>query len=102
CSQASRRRLCFPTRRSCDLLIGGVIYYEDTICRPDVDWVVLHEYQKHRVCTLLDPSADPLGRGFHTIQSMMAIGSGGIYGEGYLDRKSTRLHSSHVKISYAV
>ncbi|MFT0851488.1 rod shape-determining protein RodA [Achromobacter sp. F4_2707] len=65
-------------------LIGGVIYYEDRICQPGVDWVVLHEYQKHRVCTLLDPSVDPLGRGFHTIQSMIAIGSGGVYGKGYL------------------
>lgn len=65
-------------------LIGGVIYYEDRICQPGVDWVVLHEYQKHRVCTQLDPSVDPLGRGFHTIQSMIAIGSGGVYGKGYL------------------
>lgn len=77
-------RLLIPLFLIGAVLIGGVIYYEDQICRPDVDWVVLHEYQKHRVCTLLDPSVDPLGRGFHTIQSMIAIGSGGIYGKGYL------------------
>lgn len=64
--------------------IGLLLYYEDQLCQPGMDWVVLHEYQKHRVCTLLDPSVDPLGKGFHTIQSMIAIGSGGVYGKGYL------------------
>lgn len=64
--------------------IGTLIYYETDICQPGVDWVVLHEYQKYRVCTLLDPSSDPLGKGFHTIQSMIAVGSGGIYGKGYM------------------
>lgn len=64
--------------------IGMLLYYEDQLCQPGVDWVLLHEYQKHRVCTLLDPSVDPLGRGFHTIQSMIAIGSGGVYGKGYM------------------
>jgi len=77
-------RLLVPLFLGGALLVGGVIYYEDTICQPDVDWILLHEYQKHRVCTLLDPSVDPLGRGFHTIQSMIAIGSGGVYGKGYL------------------
>lgn len=64
--------------------IGALVYYEEQLCQPDVDWVVLHEYQKYRVCTLLDPSVDPLGKGFHTIQSMIAIGSGGVYGKGYM------------------
>ena len=77
-------RLLVPLFLGGVLLVGGVIYYEDRICQPGVDWVLLHEYQKHRVCTLLDPSVDPLGRGFHTIQSMIAIGSGGVYGKGYL------------------
>lgn len=66
------------------LVIGGLLYYEDTICQQDFDWVVLREYQKNRVCTLLNPSSDPLGKGFHTIQSMIAIGSGGVYGKGYM------------------
>lgn len=65
-------------------IIGGLLYYEQTICQPDFDWVVLREYQKNRVCTLLNPSSDPLGKGFHTIQSMIAIGSGGVYGKGYM------------------
>ena len=56
--------------------LGTLVYYEDQLCEPEVDWVVLHDYQKHRVCTLLNPSSDPLGRGFHTIQSMIAVGSG--------------------------
>jgi len=64
--------------------IGTLIYFEEQICQPGVDWVLLHEYQKHRVCTLMDPSVDPLGKGFHTIQSMIAIGSGGVYGKGYM------------------
>jgi rod shape determining protein RodA len=63
---------------------GTLLYYQTQICQPDFDWVVLHEYQKNRVCTLLDPSSDPLGKGFHTIQAMIAVGSGGIYGKGYM------------------
>jgi len=77
-------RLLVPLFVAGAVLVGGVIYYEDVICQPNIDWVVLHEYQKHRVCTLLDPTVDPLGKGFHTIQSMIAIGSGGVYGKGYL------------------
>lgn len=72
--------------------LGAVVYSEDQICRPDVDWVVLHEYQKHRVCTLLNPGTDPLGKGFHTIQSMIAIGSGGIYGKGYMQGTQSHLN----------
>lgn len=64
--------------------LGVLLYSQDHICQPDVDWVVLRDYQKYRVCTLLDPSTDPLGKGFHTIQSMIAVGSGGVYGKGYM------------------
>jgi rod shape determining protein RodA len=71
--------------------IATLIYYEDALCAPGVDWVVLHDYQKLRVCTLLNPSADPLGKGFHTIQSMIAVGSGGLYGKGFLDGTQTHL-----------
>ena len=49
----------------------------------DVTWPLLHGYQKNRICTLLDPSSDPLGKGFHTIQSVIAIGSGGFFGKGW-------------------
>jgi len=51
-----------------------IIIFGSTICAPDVAWPFVHNYQKHRICTLLDPSSDPLGKGFHTIQSMIAIG----------------------------
>ena len=52
---------------------------------------MMHEYQKHRICTLLDPSTDPLGKGFHTIQSTIAVGSGGVYGKGYMNGTQTHL-----------
>lgn len=71
--------------------LGLLVYYESSICQPGVDWVVLHEYQKGRVCTLLNPSSDPLGKGFHTIQSMIAVGSGGVYGKGYMLGTQTHL-----------
>ena len=71
--------------------LSTVVYYEEQLCQPDVDWVVLHDYQKHRVCTLLDPNADPLGKGFHTIQSTIAVGSGGLYGKGYMQGTQTHL-----------
>ncbi len=71
--------------------IGLIIYFEDTLCKPGFDWFVLHEYQKTRVCTLLDPMSDSLGKGFHTIQGMIAIGSGGLYGKGYMQGTQTHL-----------
>lgn len=71
--------------------LGLILYYEDHLCAPGFDWHVLHEYQKHRVCSLLNPGMDPLGRGFHTIQSMIAVGSGGLYGKGYMLGTQTHL-----------
>ncbi len=47
-------------------------------------WSMLHDYQRQRVMTLLDPSSDPLGAGYHIIQSTIAIGSGGVLGKGWL------------------
>ncbi|TAN27204.1 MAG: rod shape-determining protein RodA [Castellaniella sp.] len=71
--------------------LGTLVTYEDQICQPDVDWVVLHDYQKYRVCVLLNPGTDPLGKGFHTIQSMIAVGSGGVYGKGYMQGTQSHL-----------
>ena len=71
--------------------VGAVVAYQDKLCDEDCDWVVLHDYQKHRICTLLDPSTDPLGKGFHTIQSTIAVGSGGTYGKGYMNGTQTHL-----------
>jgi len=54
-------------------------------------WGHLHDYQRQRIFTLFDPEADPLGTGYHTIQSMIAVGSGGIYGKGWLNSSQAHL-----------
>lgn len=78
------------------LVLGAVgiialVLAEPKICQPGVDWPVLREYQRHRVCTLLDPMKDPLGKGFHIIQGMIAIGSGGLTGKGFMNGTQTHL-----------
>ncbi|WP_291927673.1 rod shape-determining protein RodA, partial [Limnohabitans sp.] len=74
-------------------LVGMVVLVimEPTLCADGVDWRVLHEYQRQRVCTLLDPARDPLGKGFHIIQGMIAIGSGGFWGKGFMQGTQTHL-----------
>ncbi|HEY4369209.1 MAG TPA: rod shape-determining protein RodA [Steroidobacteraceae bacterium] len=52
---------------------------------------LLHDYQRQRVLTFLDPQTDPLGSGYHIIQSQIAIGSGGIFGKGYLNGSQAQL-----------
>lgn len=54
-------------------------------------WSMLHDYQRQRVLTLIDPTTDPLGTGYHIIQSMIAVGSGGIPGKGWLHGTQTHL-----------
>ena len=54
-------------------------------------WQFMQDYQKQRVLTLFDPQSDPLGSGYHIIQSMIAIGSGGIYGKGWLNGTQSQL-----------
>jgi rod shape determining protein RodA len=54
-------------------------------------WTVLHDYQRQRVLTMIDPTADPLGKGFHIIQSMIAVGSGGLTGKGWMQGTQTHL-----------
>jgi len=54
-------------------------------------WSMMHDYQRHRIMMLLDPSQDALGKGYHTIQGMIAVGSGGILGKGYLNGTQTHL-----------
>jgi rod shape determining protein RodA len=71
--------------------IVAIVLAGPHICEPGVDWRVLHEYQKNRVCTLLDPTKDPLGKGFHIIQGMIAIGSGGLFGKGFMQGTQTHL-----------
>ncbi len=55
-------------------------------------WVNMHSYQKQRVLTFLDPYTDPLGHGYHTIQSQIAIGSGGLSGKGWLQGTQSQLN----------
>ena len=54
-------------------------------------WSVMHDYQRQRVLTLLDPTTDPLGSGYHTIQSTIAVGSGGVLGKGWMNGTQTHL-----------
>ena len=83
-------KLIIPTLVIGAVAITAIVVSEDRICEPDVKWPLLREYQKNRVCTLLDPSTDPLGKGFHIIQGMIAIGSGGVQGKGFM--KGTQTH----------
>ncbi|TXI13151.1 MAG: rod shape-determining protein RodA [Polynucleobacter sp.] len=86
----------------CILLI---VIFGGYICEPQVKWFMLHDYQKHRICTLLDPSTDPLGKGFHTIQSVIAIGSGGLFGKGWLNGTQAHLEfipEKHTDFIFAV
>ena len=68
-----------------------LVSFGDSLCADGVRWSVLHDYQQQRICTLLDPSRDPLGRGFHTIQGMIAIGAGGVFGKGFMAGTQTHL-----------
>ena len=82
-----------------------IIIFGNTICARDVVWPFVHDYQKHRVCTLLDPTSDPLGKGFHTIQSMIAIGSGGFFGKGWFQGTQAHLEfipEKHTDFVFAV
>ena len=71
--------------------IALIVWFGDDLCAPGNRWPVLHEYQQQRVCTLLDPTRDPLGKGFHIIQGMIAIGSGGVWGKGFMAGTQTHL-----------
>jgi len=68
-------------------------------------WLVMHDYQRKRVLTLLDPESDPLGAGYHIIQSKIAIGSGGIFGKGWLNGTQGQLEflpERHTDFIFAV
>ncbi|MDP3827190.1 MAG: rod shape-determining protein RodA, partial [Polaromonas sp.] len=68
-----------------------VVWFGPQLCADGVRWPVLHDYQQQRICTLLDPTRDPLGKGFHIIQGMIAIGSGGMFGKGFMQGTQTHL-----------
>jgi rod shape determining protein RodA len=83
-------KLILPILLAVAIGAGTVVSLENKICQPEVQWPMMHDYQKHRICILLDPQSDPLGQGFHTIQAVIAIGSGGTFGKGWL--KGTQAH----------
>ena len=71
--------------------IAVLVAMGDDWCADGVRWPILHDYQQQRICTLLDPTRDPLGKGFHIIQGMIAIGSGGLSGKGFMQGTQTHL-----------
>jgi rod shape determining protein RodA len=71
-------------------LIGSIVGIA-AACAP-VAWYFMHDYQRQRVLTLLNPESDPLGAGYHIIQSKIAIGSGGLFGKGWLNGSQSHLN----------
>jgi len=71
--------------------IGLLVIFEPRLCVDGMDWPFFRDYQQQRVCTLLDPGRDPLGKGFHIIQGMIAIGSGGFWGKGLMQGTQAQL-----------
>ena len=84
-------RLVLPPLLIGAIGIAALVMSEEKICAEGVRWPVLHEYQQQRICTLLDPRRDPLDKGFHTLQGMIAIGSGGLHGKGFMLGTQTHL-----------
>ena len=84
-------------------ILGGMILYHGLkkrvllVCLISIPlllpmaWFALHDYQKQRIMTFLDPSNDPRGAGYHIIQSKIAIGSGQIWGKGFLEGTQSKL-----------
>lgn len=70
-------------------IIGGMVVAG--IASAPVLWSMLHEYQRHRIEMLFDPTQDALGKGYHSIQGMIAVGSGGLLGKGYMQGTQTHL-----------
>lgn len=85
-------------------LIGaGVVFLAGFI--PIMWFFLMHDYQKTRVMTLIDPDSDPLGAGYHIIQSKIAIGSGGIEGKGWMEGTQSQLEflpEPHTDFIFAV
>ena len=98
-------KLIVPVLLAGMVALGGLFAFEDRLCHADARWPGFKEYQRQRVCTLLDPSLDPLGKGFHTIQSTIAVGSVGMTGKGWLKGTQTHLEfipERHTDFIFAV
>jgi rod shape determining protein RodA len=85
---ASGFYVLFLAGLSWKVLVGLVVLAAASI---PVAWPLMHDYQRQRILTLLDPSQDPLGAGYHTIQSTIALGSGGISGKGWMNGTQAHL-----------
>ena len=83
--------LILPLLLAGAVAVVALVASEDRICQPGVKWPLLRDYQQNRICTLLDPTKDPLGKGFHIIQGKIAIGSGGVSGKGFMNGTQTHL-----------
>jgi rod shape determining protein RodA len=84
------------------ILVGMVL---TALAAAPVAWNFLHDYQRNRILTLLDPEKDPLGKGFHIIQSTIAIGSGGVFGKGWREGTQAQLEfipEHHTDFIFAV
>ncbi|HKY02676.1 MAG TPA: rod shape-determining protein RodA [Burkholderiales bacterium] len=84
--------------------IIGVLVAGVTAAAP-IMWSLLHDYQRRRILTLIDPTSDPLGAGYHIIQSTIAVGSGGVLGKGWLQGTQTHLEfipERHTDFIFAV
>lgn len=73
------------------LALLALALFGGPLCAEGLRWSLLRDYQQQRICTLLDPGRDPLGKGFHIIQGMIAIGSGGVWGKGFMAGTQTHL-----------
>ena len=82
---------------ACAIFLGGLAWKwialisATAIAAVPLIWPLLHQYQRDRVLTMFNPWADPFGSGYHSIQSMIAIGSGGLFGKGWLNGSQSRL-----------
>jgi rod shape determining protein RodA len=85
---ASGFYILFLAGLSWKLLVGGAITF---VASTPILWSMLHDYQRRRIEILLDPTQDPLGSGYHTIQAIIALGSGGMAGKGWLKGTQTQL-----------
>jgi len=84
------------------VMVGGAIA---AMASAPLLWGMLHDYQRRRILTLIDPTEDPLGAGYHIIQSTIAVGSGGLIGKGWLQGTQTHLEflpERHTDFIFAV
>jgi rod shape determining protein RodA len=84
-------RIVVPVALLAGAAVIALVVGQERLCGEGVRWPILREYQQHRVCTLLDPARDPLGKGFHILQGLIAIGSGGLGGKGFMQGTQTHL-----------